>query len=96
MDTGLLWYDEDPIAQAVAKAAARYEKKMGQAPNVCYVNPAMLPDGEMQVGGCDGAPLRSAIVACHYWIGMEAGVGRSNEEADESKGRCAGSQTTAV
>ena len=73
MDTGLLWYDEDPIAQAVAKAAARYEKKMGQAPNVCYVNPATLPDGETQVGGGDGAqPSEARLRPCHYWIGIEA------------------------
>ncbi len=45
MDFGLLWYDDSSsrsLADKVARAAAQYEQKFGQAPTVCFVNPAML------------------------------------------------------
>ena len=43
MKTGLLWFDDDPrkeLEEKVLRAAAHYERKYGQAPNLCFVHPS--------------------------------------------------------
>ena len=44
MDTGLLWFDNSaqPLTEKVAAAAAHYERRFGERPNVCYMHPEML------------------------------------------------------
>ena len=45
MDIGMLWFDNDKktdLAAKVGRAAEYYQKKYGQMPNLCFVNPASL------------------------------------------------------
>ena len=64
MQTGLLWYDDDPQRPLEAKislAAERYRDKYGRLPDTCYVHPqavASHPTGSLQVT-CHPAALSS-------------------------------------
>lgn len=55
MQTGLLWYDDDPQRPLEAKislAAERYRDKYGHLPDICYVHPQVManhPAGSLQV-----------------------------------------------
>ena len=73
MNIGLLWFDgKHPLEKAVVDATQHYEERFGVAPNVCYVNPAALPDGEAtQVQEVEVRPS-ARILEHHYWIGVEA------------------------
>ena len=84
MKEGLLWYDDDPgrdLAEKIRRAAQRYRKKFGRAPNVCYVHPSVISalrpeDGEEQgdktrkVYGVQVASLPS-VLRHHFWLGQE-------------------------
>jgi hypothetical protein len=81
MDTGLLWFDDDPrrgLEDKVGRAAKRYRDKYGRWPNTCFVHPQMVTDHLGQSLGLAGA--RSArqkirviaapnILLHHYWLG---------------------------
>jgi len=64
METGLLWYDDDPQRPLEVKinlAAERYRAKYGRLPDTCYVHPqavASHPTGILQVT-CHPAALAS-------------------------------------
>jgi hypothetical protein len=83
MDSGLLWYDNDPatrIEDKICRAVRRYREKFGQAANLCVVHPDALdgqtPGGEtLQLALADG----SVKVVCarnalrhHFWVGVAA------------------------
>jgi hypothetical protein len=74
MYEGLLWFDADPktsLGDKVAAAAKRYQRKYGRKPNLCYVNPLMLPGNEpAEYEGVRLIP-RSNILKHHFWIGVE-------------------------
>jgi hypothetical protein len=75
MYEGLLWFDADPktsLGDKVAGAAKRYQKKYGRKPNLCYVNPLMLPGGN-EPAEYEGVRLipRSNVLMHHFWIGVE-------------------------
>jgi hypothetical protein len=74
MYEGLLWFDADPktsLGDKVAAAAKRYQRKYGRKPNLCYVNPLMLPGNEpAEYEGVRLIP-RSNILNHHFWIGVE-------------------------
>ncbi len=72
MDIGMLWYDNDArqdLAQKVARAAAYYRVKYGAAPNLCYVNPALLPQGPQVADGVQVRPART-VLPNHFWLGV--------------------------
>ena len=72
MDIGMLWYDGDikrNLAQRVARAAEHYRAKYGVAPNLCFVNPALLPQGAETAGGVQVRPERT-ILPNHFWLGV--------------------------
>jgi|PlaIllAssembly_1097288.scaffolds.fasta_scaffold2476880_2 hypothetical protein len=62
MQTGLLWYDDDPQRPLEAKislAAERYRDKYGRLPDTCYVHPQAVaghPAGAFQVTCHPAAP----------------------------------------
>jgi len=72
MNVGLLWHDNgsDDLARKLARAAQRYKARFGDKPNVCYVNPSLLPQGDKKVGGI---LVRSSgrILRHHFWLGLE-------------------------
>ena len=80
MQTGLLWFDNDPNRETVRKiedAARRYKERFGVAPNICYVNQAALSGVELKlaVQGIQMASLRvvpvSNVLLHHFWVGIE-------------------------
>jgi hypothetical protein len=72
MDVGLLWHDSgsEDLARKVARAAKRYQDRFGEKPNVCYVNPALLPDGDRRINGILVRPS-PRILRHHFWLGLE-------------------------
>jgi hypothetical protein len=86
MTTGLLWFDDDPrreLEEKVLRAAAHYEHKHGQAPDLCYVHPSALGDNgngkpkAKRAGHIEIRPGRS-VLPHHFWIGI-------GEEAQEQQ-----------
>jgi hypothetical protein len=80
MQTGLLWFDNDPsrgLAAKVEDAARRYREKFGLPPDTCYVCEAALQGRELTVTlpGVQGRSLRvlpaSNVLAHHFWVGIE-------------------------
>ncbi len=84
MDIGMLWFDNDKGADLnikVARAAEYYQKKYGQMPNLCFVNPCMVaPNGNGNGGKSNGHPLKTGdgveiresvtLLPNHFWIGI--------------------------
>ena len=71
MEWGLLWYDDTSgraLDEKVARAAAHYEKKYGQAPTLCFVHP-LAKNGTDQVGGVQVETMRNIALNC-LWIGV--------------------------
>jgi hypothetical protein len=72
MKTGMLWFDNDPATDLQVKinrAAAYYQKKYGQKPDLCFVHPSMLAKDPPTP---DGIELRSnrQILPHHLWLGI--------------------------
>lgn len=72
MEIGLLWFDNNPklsLHEKVLEAAAYYQRKYRQQPNLCFVHPSMLTDADVQVGSI---LIRSnpMIRPDHFWIGF--------------------------
>lgn len=73
----MLWFDNDKTAALetkVVRATQYYEKKYGIKPNLCFVNPALYPEGTdpqqyMEIAGTEIRP--SLIINInHFWIGV--------------------------
>jgi hypothetical protein len=87
MREGLLWFDADPnrdLSEKVRRAADRYHFKFGRRPNLCYVNPSMMPpvaragdqlaNGSFQLNGVRLMATEN-VLKHHFWIG----IGESSE-----------------
>lgn len=74
MNVGLLWHDNgaEDLATKLARAASRYRARFGQPPNVCYVHPAALPEGDKKIGAIQ-VHSSSKILRHHLWLGRETG-----------------------
>ena len=74
MHTGMLWFDntQTDLSVRVNKAFDYYVKKYGVKPNLCLVNPTLLPDGKATVdtGKVTVRPYRP-VLPNHIWIGIE-------------------------
>jgi hypothetical protein len=82
MKTGLLWFDDDPrkeLEEKVLRAAAHYERKYGQLPELCYVHPSAFngngngkrgkKSDVVKAGDVEIRPGRS-VLPHHFWLGM--------------------------
>jgi hypothetical protein len=78
MNTGMLWFDNDPKAELsvkVQRAAIYYRDKYGKTPNLCFVHPSMIclpaetPGTSLKSAGVEIRPNRS-ILPNHLWIGF--------------------------
>ena len=80
-----MWYDDTanrPLEAKVARAAAHYERKYGQSPTLCFVNPS-AKNGTDQAAGIPIEALKVIGPNC-LWIG----VGQvSRPQKRTSKGR---------
>lgn len=78
MDIGMLWKDDDnrrSLEDKVARAAAYYRQKYGEAATVCFVHPTMLAEAPASEGvtaaGLRVLPARTVQVH-HFWLGVNA------------------------
>lgn len=73
MNTGMLWYDDDPKIDLLAKisrATEYYQKKYGQKPNLCYVNPGVNLSAPDKSFGVD-VQTNQMILPNHFWLGIK-------------------------
>lgn len=81
MNTGMLWFDNDPKTALTAKierAVAYYQKKYGHTPNLCLIHPNALEKNDNvsranespKIGKVSIRPYRP-ILPGHLWIGVE-------------------------
>lgn len=79
MNTGMLWFDNDPKVELSAKierAAAYYRQKYGREPNLCLLHPSMMPGGgKVETEKPHKLKVRtySPVLPGHLWIGVEEG-----------------------
>jgi len=82
MDVGMLWFDNDKSADLNTKldrAAKYYQKKYGQTPNLCFVNPCMLPTNgkaptkQTSVVKAANIEVRESktMLPNHFWLGIQ-------------------------
>ena len=77
MEIGMLWFDDDAkrtLQEKVSRAVEHYRTKYGAAPNVCFVNPAMIPGGPALAGGVQMRPAKS-VMPNHFWLGVGEATG---------------------
>lgn len=73
MSTGMLWFDNDPKSDLLAKiqrAMDYYQKKYGQKPDLCYVNPAAVTEKPPKGAGID-VQTNQMILPNHLWLGVK-------------------------
>jgi hypothetical protein len=83
MNTGMLWFDNDPktaLNAKIERAAAYYQKKYGRKPNLCLIHPNAL-NGEKPENGKTAGPVSNdsgvtirpyrPVLPGHLWIGVE-------------------------
>ena len=73
MQAGMLWFDNDkktPLTAKVKKAADYYRKKYGRSPDLCMVNPSMIPEKKAESGKIAIRPYQP-ILPGHLWIGID-------------------------
>lgn len=73
MSTGMLWFDNDPkldLPAKIQRAIEYYQKKYGQKPDLCFVNPAALIDHPPKGSGVE-VQTSQMILPNHFWLGMK-------------------------
>jgi hypothetical protein len=71
MEWGLMWFDDTTgrsLEDKVSRAAAHYERKYGQTPTLCFVNPS-AKNGTDQAAGIQIEALKAIGPHC-LWIGV--------------------------
>jgi hypothetical protein len=77
MNTGMLWFDNDPrtaLAAKIERAADYYQQKYHAIADTCLVHPSTLvePHIEFVEAGAGKVAVRAnrAILPGHLWIGV--------------------------
>lgn len=76
MKTGMLWFDNDvktDLPTKIARAAAYYQKKYGQQPDLCFVHPTMLGQSVLPSAGIEVKTTRQ-VLPNHLWLGIHDAV----------------------
>lgn len=72
MKSGMLWMDADTrrtLEEKIQRAAEYYKAKYGDEPDLCFVNPATLPDEEAKIGQLT-VQRRRTVLPDHFWMGV--------------------------
>ncbi len=72
MDIGMLWFDNDPKADLVAKierAANYYKDKYGHSPNLCFVHPSMINGNPVKAKEVE-VRTNGSVMPNHFWLGV--------------------------
>jgi hypothetical protein len=84
---GLLWFDDSPsraVTEKIERAVQRYQQKYGHHPDVCYVHPAHLKEGEVSVAeGIKVLPAKS-VLPHHFWLGTQPKPGEGQTRVSRS------------
>jgi len=83
MNTGMLWFDNDPktsLSAKIERAVEYYKKKYGRRPNLCLIHPRAVEsstassksDGSAQTG-IVVRPYRPVLPG-HLWIGIDPAI----------------------
>ena len=73
MNTGMLWFDNDPktgLTAKIERAANYYRRKYGRDPNLCLIHPSMMDPENPENGKITVRPYRPVLPG-HLWIGIE-------------------------
>jgi hypothetical protein len=73
MNTGMLWFDNDPkmdFNTKIMRAAEYYQKKYGQRPNLCFVHPSMAVEAPSKTSVVD-IQVNQMILPNHFWLGVK-------------------------
>jgi hypothetical protein len=73
MSTGMLWFDNDPkldLPAKIKRATEYYQKKYGQKPDLCFVNPSAVSDRAPKGTGVE-VQTNQMILPNHFWLGMK-------------------------
>jgi hypothetical protein len=73
MNTGMLWFDNDPKADFLTKinrATDYYQKKYGQRPDLCYVHPSMKFEPPPKTSGIE-VQTDQMVLPDHFWLGIK-------------------------
>jgi len=73
MNTGMLWFDNDPkidFSVKITRALEYYQKKYGQSPNICFVNPSTNIETPAKSLGVD-VQVNQMILPNHFWLGVK-------------------------
>jgi hypothetical protein len=73
MNTGMLWYDNDPktaLSVKIEKAVDYYRHKYGRDPNLCLIHPTALDVEKSENEIITVRPYRPVLPG-HLWIGVE-------------------------
>ena len=73
MNTGMLWFDNDPktaLAPKIERAVDYYHEKYGRKPNLCLIHPNALESEKLKTGKVMVRPYRPVLPG-HLWIGIE-------------------------
>jgi hypothetical protein len=76
MNTGMLWFDNDPKVDLITKiqrATEYYQNKYGQKPDLCYVHPSMLPERRQRTIGIE-VQSNQMVLPNHLWLGVKTGA----------------------
>lgn len=72
MNSGMLWFDNDPktdLEFKIKKAADYYRQKYGSTPDLCLVNPSMI-DGKISREDRIAVRTYRAVLSGCFWIGL--------------------------
>jgi hypothetical protein len=74
MNTGMIWFDNDPKVDFLTKiqrATEYYQNKYGQKPDLCYVHPSMIPEKPTRNSGIEvqGSQM---ILPNTFWLGVKS------------------------
>lgn len=72
MQTGMLWYDNDPktdLPTKIIRAASYYQRKYGQRPDLCFVHPSLFKDNTAKANDIEVKP-NQLILPNHLWLGF--------------------------
>jgi hypothetical protein len=75
MSTGMLWYDnnsKNDLLSQIAQAAAYYQYKYGQYPELCYVHPDTLGTAQIRANDIVVLPDQQ-VQPGHLWLGVRDG-----------------------
>jgi hypothetical protein len=74
MQTGMMWFDNDPktaLGEKVSRAAEYYRQKYGKAPNLCLVNPQDLPEKPDELTSNVAVRAFRLVLPGHLWLGLD-------------------------